>query len=192
MPNQNIIERLVGANTPAQGSNAIPSIVPTGTSAFVPTNQAGTAAVVSVGTTQYASGAATAPSFGVNFDGFAFKLRIAGKVTTGAACNVTVAIQTGSSTTVTAANSVATTAATAVNTTSQNFLLEAVCLWDGVSQVINGYQVGQIANTAVTYGALTHAVSVTTQAGLVFVPVLTFSATTGATMTITEFVAETV
>lgn len=193
MPNANIIDRLVGANSPAQGVNAIPSIVPTGTSAFVVTNQAGSAAVLNVGTTQYLSGATTAPSFGVNFDGFPFKLRIVGKVTTGATANVTVAIQQGSTTTVTAGNTVATTGAIAVNTTSANFYLECVCVWDIVTAKLGGViNASQVNNSLVDVGALTNAVAVTAQSSLTFVPVLTFSATTGATLTITEFVAETV
>lgn len=188
MPNANTIERLQGGT--GQGVYVIPSIVPTTTSAFVALNQPGTAAALSVGTTQYLSGASTAPSFGVNFDGFPFKLRIAGKVTTGASCNLTVAFQVGSSTTV--GTAIATTGAKAVNTTSANFCLEAMIVWDSVAQVIQGWQVGQVNNSLVSVAALSSAASITTQANLVFAPVLTFSATTGATLTITEFVAETV
>src|SRR5882762_5312436 len=114
MPNVDNIERLLGGPATSQGINAIPAIVPTVTSAFVVLNQAATAAVLSVGTTQYLSGAATAPSFAVNFDGLPFKVRINGKVTTGASCNVTVAIQQGNSTTVTSGNTIATTGAIAV------------------------------------------------------------------------------
>lgn len=195
MPNVNVIDRLVGANSPAQGSAAIPSYVPTATSATVLTNQLASAAVLSVGGTQFLSGASTAPSFASNFDGSPFKLRINGKITTGASCNVTVAIQVGSSTTVTSGNNVATTGAIAVNTTSANFQLECVCLWDSVGQKVQGVINPSWVNaTAVAASVLTNsnAVAVTSQAGLTFVPVVTFSATTGATMTISEFVAETV
>jgi len=191
MPNINVFSRLVGANSPAQGVNAIPSYVPTGTSATVITNQAGGAAVVTVGGS--VSGATTAPSFGAGFDGYPFKLRIVGKVTTGASCNVTVAIQQGNSTTVTAGNTIATTSARAVNTTSATFFLEAICMWDNVKQTVTGLQYGFINNVAdPTIAIVSNAVSVTTQSSLQFVPVITFSATTGATMTITEFVAEAV
>lgn len=192
MPNSNNIERLLGSNSPAQGVNAIPSYVPTTTSATVLTNQAGAAASLSVSGPQYLSGAAAAPSFGAGYDGFTFKLRISGKVTTGAACNVTVAIMQGATTTYTAGNVVATTAATAVNSSSNNFTLEATCLWDVVSTKLNGYQTGQIANTLVTVAALTNSLALTTQTSLQFVPVLTVSATTGVTVSITEFTAETV
>jgi hypothetical protein len=163
------------------------------TSAFVVLNQPAAAAVLSVGTTQYLSGAATAPSFAENFDGFAFKLRINGKVTTGASCNVTVAIQQGNSTTVTSGNTVATTGALAVNTTSANFQLECTCIWDSVTQKIQGIINESWVNaTAVATAVVTNQVAVTAQSSLTFVPVVTFSATTGATMTISEFVAETV
>lgn len=192
MPNINLIERLMGSNSPAQGVNAIPSFVPTTTSAAVVLNQPGNAAVLAVSTTQYISGAAAAPSFGAAYDGFAFKLRLVGKVTTGASCNITVAIQQGNNTTVTSGNNVAASSAVAVNTTSANFLLEATCLWDSVSQKISGYQTGAVNNSLVTVAALTNAVSITTQANLTFVPVITASATTGCTIAITEFVAETV
>ncbi len=196
MPSINIIERLVGANSPAQGVNAIPSIVPTGTSAFVVTNQAATAAVLSVGGAQYASGASTAPSFGVNFDGFAFKLRICGKATTGGATNLTVAIQLGSTTTVTSGNTVATTGALALPSSgSATFQLECVCLWDSVGQKVQGAILPSswVHATAVSTAVLTNAnaVAAATQSLLQFVPVLTFSATTGVTLTISEFVAET-
>lgn len=192
MPNANTIERLMGAPTPAQGTLVIASYVPSGTSATVLTNQSGSAAVLSVGGTQMLSGATTAPSYAVNFDGFPFKLRIAGKVTTGASCNVTVAVQQGNSTTVTSGNTVMTTGAVAVNTASATFCLEGTFTWDNVAQKIMGFFTGQINNSLVSLAAATNAVSVTAQSSLQFVPVITFSATTGATMTISEFVAEAV
>lgn len=195
MPNANTIERLQGGPSSSQGPYAIPAIVPTVTSAFVVLNQPGAAAVLSVGTTQYLSGAAAAPSFAINFDGFPFKLRINGKITTGASCNVTVALQQGNSTTVTSGNNIATTGALAVNTTSANFQLECVVIWDSVAQKLQGAILPSswVNATAVATAVLTNAnaVAVTAQSSLTFVPVVTFSATTGATMTISEFVAET-
>jgi hypothetical protein len=194
MPNINIIQRLVGANTPAVGANAIPSIVPTVTSAFIVTNQQGNAAALTVGSGAYASGASTAPSFATNFDGLPFRLRINGKITTGASMNLTVAFMVGNTTTYTSGNVVATTGALAANSTSANFQLECVCLWDSVGQKVQGAILPSswVNATAVSTAVLTNsnAVAVTTQAGLVFVPVLTCSATTGVTITISEFVAE--
>lgn len=196
MPNVNTIERLVGANSPAQGSNTIPAFAPTGTSAAVVVNQLGgtNAAVLTVAGAQMLSASTTATTTGVtalNFDGFPFKLRIVGKVTTGASLNVTVAIQQGATTTVTSGNTIATTGAVAVNSTSANFFLEATLLWDGVTGKLNGYFMGQINNSLVDLTLVTNAVAITAQSSLQFVPVVTVSATTGVTMTITEFVAET-
>jgi hypothetical protein len=192
MANANVsIDRLVGCGSPGQGGKVIPAYVPTGTTATVLLNQLGTAAVLNVGGSQLFSASATPPSFGVNYDGFMFKLRIVGKVTTGASCNVTVAIQLGNSTVV-AGTMLATTGALAVNTASANFFLEANCLWDSVSGKIQGLILpSQVNNTAVAAAAL-GAVTASSQSLLQFSPVVTCSAITGVTLTITEFVAETV
>lgn len=194
MPNANNIARLVGGNSPTQGSLVIPSIVPTVTTAFVALNQAGGAAVITPINPSALAAASTAPSFGQNGDGLAFKLRILGKITTGATMNLTVAIQQGNTTTVTAGNTVATTGALAVNTTSVNFKLECECLWDSVSQkvfgTINPSFVG--ANAIVAAALLTNNPTVTSLATLQFVPVITTSATTGVTISISEFVGDTV
>lgn len=191
MPNQNTVGRLAGAPSPAQGSLVIPAFVPSGTSAAVVPCQTSstTAAVLTVGN---AAGQPTgAQTYGSGFDGLTFKLAIAGKVTTKASCNVTVAIQQGNNTTVTSGNTVCTTGAKAVNTASAGFRLEAIVNWDSTSQVLGGWQIGQVNNSLVSAAALTNAVSVTSQANLQFVPVVTFSDTTsGTTMTITEFTAE--
>jgi|SRR5271167_1178987 len=193
MANTNTIARLVGANTPAQGPNAIPSIVPTVTSAFVVLNQQGNAAALTIAQGSLISAATAQPSFGTNFDGFLFKLRLMGKITTGASVNLTVAIMVGNTTTYTAGNLVATTGALAVNTTSGNFLLECDCLWDSIAQKIYGRLNPSFisANTLVSGALLTNNPAVTTQAGLVFVPVLTTSATTGVTISISEFTGST-
>lgn len=191
--NQNVFAKLDGAPSPAQGANVIAAYIPANTSAAVVTNQAGNAAVLTVGQGSYLSGASTAPSYVSNFDGRPFKLRICGKVTTKASCNVTVAIQVGSNTTVTSGNTVATTGAVAVNTANANFCLEAVVVWDNVTQKIGGWLIGSINNSLVSVAALTNAVAVTAQSSLQFVPVITFSDTTSGTqMTISEFAAEAV
>lgn len=194
--NANTFAYLLGAPSPAQGALAIPAYVPVGTSATILTNQLGGAAVLNVGAGQLVSGAAAQPSFAVNFDGTPFRLRINGKITTGASTNLTVAIQVGNSTTVVAGNTIATTGSLAVNTTSANFQLECVCIWDNVSQKLQGAisPMSWVNATAVSAAVLTgsNAVAVTTQAGLTFVPVITVSATTTVTITISEFTAENV
>jgi len=194
MPNQNTIARLVGGGSPIQGVNAIPSVVPSGTSAFIVLNQAGTAAVLQVG--DVGAQPTGAQTYGSGFDGFPFKLRVAWKVTTKASCNVTVAIvaNSTSSTTYTAGNVIATTGAVANNTGSFNGWLEVNCLWDSTYGKITGaYQgeVGASTPAVVAYTTATNAVAITTQAGLLFSLAATFSDTTaGTTMTITEFTAE--
>jgi len=152
-----------------------------------------TAAVLTLAGAGQISSATTAPSYGINFDGLPFKLRLVGKVTTKAACNVTVGIMQGNTTTYTSGNLIATTSARSVGTTSATFFLEAICMWDNVKQTITGLQYGFINNVAdPTIAIISNAVSVTAQSSLFFVPVLTFSdTTTGTTAVITEFVAET-
>lgn len=199
MPNANVIERLVGSNSPAQGSLVIPAYSPTTTSAAVVLNQAGGAAVLTVGAAQMLS--ATSPTTltgttAVNFDGFPFRLRLVGKVTTGTSTNVTIAIQLGASTTVTTANNLVITAATAVNTASVNFCVEVTALWDSATAKVAGMispncWIGT-TNTP-TSAVLSNSVAATAQTSLQFVPVITASATNASTIvTITEFVAETV
>src|SRR5215469_6095536 len=150
MPNQNNIDRLVGANSPAQGSFVIPVYTPSTTNASVVLNQAGGAAVLSVGQSQMLSASTTASLTAVtavNFDGFAFKVRLVGKITTGSSTNITVAIQLGNSTTTSSSLNVAASGAIAVNSTSANFIAEATCVWDGISQKVNSFHTGQNNNT---------------------------------------------
>ena len=169
--------------SPGQGIYAIPLYKPSGTSATIVTNQLGNAAVISLN-----NGQATSANYGSGWDGGRFKVSIWGKVTTKASCNVTVAIACQTSTTYASGNLIATTGAIAVNTTSQNFFLEADCIWDSVTAAINGLLKGQVANTAVSQAALTNAVAVTGVTGLNFCPAVTFSdATAGTQMSITGF-----
>lgn len=190
MPNANTVERLVGAASPAQGTLVIPSISPSGTSAFIPTNQSGSAATLSVGNAAMLAAPATG---GINFDGLAFKLRLVGKATTTQSCNITAAIQLGSSTTVTSGNTIATTGAKALNTASGNFMLEATVVWDSTSTKISGFQTGVGADQSlISLAALTNNVTTGSLATLQFVPVLTASATAGTVISINEFTAEVV
>ena len=195
MPNANTFSRCQGANSPAQGVNAIPAFAPSGTSAAIVLNQAGTAATVTVGQGSYISGQTTSAVTGmntINFDGVPFKVRVAGKVTTGASANITCAICLGSSTTYASGNVVATTGAVAVNTTSGTWWLEATMTWDSQLQKVQGLQWGAIANSAVSTAALTNSVAATTQSALVFSLAMTTSATTGCVITITDFCADVV
>jgi hypothetical protein len=194
MANANTISRLLGGNAPAQGTLAIPSVVPTGTSAFVVLNQAGGAATCQIGDSN--AQPTGAQSYGSGFDGFLFKVRVAWKVTTKAANNVTVAIAlaAATATTYTAGNIVATTGATSNGTISGNGFLEYVGMWDSTSLALSGSYSGFKGATTPAIIAptiQTNNLSPANQAALVFVIAATFSdTTTGTTMTITEFSAE--
>lgn len=194
MPNANTFGRLVGAASPAQGSLAIPQVAPTVTSAFVPTNQLGNAAVLAVNS----SGPAAPTTGGVGVDGYGFKLRLIGKATTTQSVNITAAIQLAlsPSTTVSSNFTLATTGALALNTASGNFNLVAECLWDSVSTKISGFQTGTgVDQSLITLAALTNTSNHLTASGLSslqFVPVLTASATAGTVISIDEFSIEAV
>jgi hypothetical protein len=195
--NANTIVRVDGANSPAQGPNVIPAYAPTTTSAAVVLNQQGNPAILTVATGALISGPTAATTTGVvgaNFDGHPFKVRLVGKITTGASCNVTTAIQLvlSPATTISSSNNIATQTSIAVNTTSANFFLEATVLWDNITQKVQGYQTGHINNSLLAVAALSNAASVTTQGALQFIPILTVSNTTSCTISITEFMAETV
>jgi hypothetical protein len=196
MPNANTIYRLMGGGSPAQGSLAIPSFVPSGTSAAIVPCQTSstTAAWLPLGdSTAQPTGAQT---YGSGFDGFCFKVRVAWKVTTKAANNVTIAIMYASSatTTYTAGNVVATTGATSNGTISGNGFLEYVGQWDSTSLALSGYYSGFKGATTPAIVAptiQTNNLAPATQASLGFEIAATFSDTTaGTTLTITEFTAE--
>lgn len=194
MSNTNTIERLVGGNSPIQGTNAIPSVVPTGTSAFIVLNQLGNAAFLNLG--NVGSQPTGAQTYGSGFDGFPFRLRVAWKVTTKASCNLTIAVVQANTatTTYTAGNVIMTTGAVANNTGSFNGFIEGTFLWDSTQQKISGYYMGNVGATTpaiIDLTTATNAVSVTAQSSLNFQIAATFSdTTTGTTLTITEFTAE--
>ena len=196
MPNANTITRLIGAPSPAQGKMAIPPSVPASGSAYIVTDQTGSAALLQIGDSNaQPTGAQT---YGSGFDGFPFKIRVAWKVTTKAACNVTVAVAVAAATatTYTVGNIVMTTGAVSNGTGNFNGFLEGQFLWDSTGQKMGGAYWGNLGATSpaiVDLTTCTNAVSVTTQAGLNFVIALTLSdQTAGTTVTITEFCAEAV
>jgi hypothetical protein len=190
MSNANSVDVLRGAGSPAQGKKAIPAFLPgSTTSALIVTDQTGGAATANtVNSSVLSQTAATAG--GTNMDGFAFKVRLVGRVTTTGTTNITVAIQQGNTTTPTAGNIIATSAATAVNTASANFNVEATCLWDSTTTKLNGYQIGAFNNTLIAAAALTNQVTVTSQTALQFVPSVTSSGASTATFFISEFVID--
>ncbi len=141
-----------------------------------------------------------------DFDGHAFKVRVAGKVFTGAASTLTASLYQVPAATI-AAGTVSTLAndqsiiagsASASITGAANFLVEATLIWDSVSQSLNGFitaysvagaNVGTIA-TATTARTVPYTVAGGVN-GLSFIPAFAFSAGNAAnTVTVTEFVID--
>src|SRR6266567_2089239 len=151
MPNANVIQRFVGANTPAQGANVIPSITLVTTTEQLFAAQAGGTAIIAPFPPAQFVGATTAPSFGSGFDGFPFKVRAAFKCTTGGTSTVIMSMycnQVG--TTITSGNKVATVTSQSLVTLSASGFLEYTCIWDSVSLKLNGIQSGAFGTTAVS------------------------------------------
>lgn len=138
-------------------------------------------------------------------DGHPFKVRIVGKVFTGAAATLATTLYQVPAATI-AAGTVSTLAgnqslialtSTAI-TGSANFIVEIEFLWDSVSQSLGGFVTTAFANSALigTLGAATTARTVpfTTAAGvngLNFLPTFTLSVANAAnTVTVTEFVID--
>lgn len=195
MPNANVISRFVGANTPAQGGNCIPSLAFTTNTEALFLAQTGGAAIIYPQPVSQLLGATTAPSFGIGFDGFAFKVRASFKVTTGGTSTAIISMycnQVG--TTITSGNKVATITSQSLTTLSASGFLEYYCIWDSLSLKLNGIQSGTFGTTAVSAIAGT-----TTNIAIPALTNLNFSLTgnmgTGSitsTMAITEFVIEAV
>lgn len=197
MPNANVIARLMGADSPAQGKTAIPSFTQgTPTTAQIVTDQtAGGAFLIASTAAAGASQFSATKAGGINFDGMPFRIRVVGRVTTTGSTNITVAIMQASSatTTYTSGNVIATTQARAVNTASANFLLEATCMWDSTSTKLNGIQHDWNGTTPTidAEAVLTNQLAITTQSSLGFEIAVTSSTASTATFYFSEFVIET-
>lgn len=195
MPNANVIARMVGNNSPAQGTLAVPSItLVTNTEQLFAVQTGGTAILAPFPPAQF-TGATTAPSFGSGFDGFPFKVRAAFKATTGGTSTVIINMycnQVG--TTITSGNKIASITSQSLVTLPASGFLEATVIWDSVSLKLNGIQSGTFGTTAVSATALT-----TTNVSIPALSNLNFSLTatngssvTGTIVALTEFVIETV
>lgn len=121
-------------------------------------------------------------------DGHPFKVRISGKVFTGASSTFIPAIYLGTASTV--GSSVASVTGTAFAGAS-NFTLEATLIWDSVSGKLNGYALASIngANSAIATTSVQS--GITSATALSFVPQFTFGTANAAnTVTVTEFVID--
>jgi len=196
MPNANVISRMVGANTPAQGGLVIPSLAFTTNTEALFTVQSGGAAILYPQPTGQVLGATAAPSFGSGFDGFPFKVRAAFKVTTGGTSTVIISIYANQvGTTITSGNKVATITSQSLATASTSGWLEARLIWDSIGLKLSGGQQGAFGTTVVTgNAALTNtAISIPALSNLNFS--ITGNMGTGSitsTMAVTEFVIEAV
>jgi hypothetical protein len=201
MPNSNLISRYVGAGSPAQGTNIIPSLSFTTNTEALFTNQAGGVAVIYPQPVGQVLGATTAPSYGSGFDGFAFKVRAVFKLTvTATSTTGIISIYANQvSTTITSGNKVATVTSQSLSggttTAYTSGFLEAYCIWDSLGLTLSGLQTGVFGSgSAVSSVALTNtAISIPALTNLNFS--LTGNTGTGskaAQFAITEFAVETV
>lgn len=195
MPNANVISRFVGAGSPAQGVNVIPSITLVTTTEQLFAAQQGGTAILFPQPAGQVLGATVAPSFGSGFDGFAFKVRAQFKCTTGGTSTVIINMycnQVG--TTITAGNKIASITSQSLVTASACGYLEYYGMWDSVSKVLNGTQLGAFGTSVVSsvVGSSTN-VSIPALSNLNFSLTATNgSSVTGTIVAVTEFVVETV
>lgn len=196
MPNSNNISRFVGGNTPAQGTNAIPSITLVTTTEQLFAAQVGGTAILYPQPTGQILAATAAPSFGVGFDGLPFKVRAAFKCTTGGTSTVVFSIYANQvGTTITSGNKVATITSQSLVTASASGWLEATLIWDSIGKVLSGGQQGSFGTTVVTgNAALTNtAISIAALSNLNFSCTATNgSSVTGTIVAVTEFCIDTV
>lgn len=163
-----LVDRLVGANSPAQGTKAVNSLTLASNTETLFLNAAGgTAQLLPVPGGQL-PGATTAPSFGSGLDGWKAIVRVAFKVTTGGTSTAIMAIYQGA--TITSGNKLATITSQSLVTASASGVLEAHLIWDSVAQVWSGWQQGTFGTaTPLASTALSNtAVSVTSMANLAF------------------------
>lgn len=196
MPNANVIARFMGANTPAQGPNAVPSITLVATTEQLFAVQSGGTAILSPFPPGQLLGATAAPSFLSGFDGAVLKVRAAFKATTGGTSTVIINMycnQVG--TTITSGNKIASVTSNSLATAAAGGFLEAVVFWDSLGLKLVGYQSGIFGSgTLVAGAALTNAaVAIPALANLNFSLTATNgSSVTGTVVALTEFVVEAV
>jgi hypothetical protein len=196
MPNANVIQRFVGANSPAQGANVIPSITLVTTTEQLFAVQSGGTAIIAPFPPGQLLGATAAPSFASGYDGFPFKVRAAFKTTTAGTSTIIFNIYANQvGTTITAGNKVATITSQSLVTASTSGWLEAYLIWDSIGKTLSGGQQGGFGTTVVTgNAALTNtAISIPALSNLNFAASATNgSSVVGNIVTLTEFVVETV
>jgi|SRR5215831_9478664 len=184
MPNANTVDRIVGANSPAQGTKVVPTITLVTTTEKLFLDQTGATAVVSFLPS-------AAPTTGAPQDLFAFIVRATFKTTTGGTATSIINIYVGN--TIVAGNKLGSVTSQSLATASASGFLEIHCIWDSTTKVLSGYQEAAygtstpIANTALANTAI----SVTSTSALQFcITATNGSSVTGTTVTLGEFCVE--
>lgn len=183
MPNANTIDRIVGANSPAQGTKAAPTITLVTTTEQLVKDQTGATAVVYFMPT-------AAPATGGPQDVFEFLVRATFKTTTGGSSTSVVNIYVGN--TIVAGNKVGSVTSASLSTASGSGFLECHLIWDSVSGKLSGQQYGGYAGgTAVTGNLSNTTIAVANAQALQFcISATNGSSVTGTTFTLGEFVVE--
>lgn len=144
---------------------------------------------------------------GSELDGHPFKVRVAGKIFTGAASTFTTIlyqvpasiIAAGTVSTLANDNSFVSSGVSASVTGAANFILEAEAIWDSTTQKLTGFITTSFVSNAITANVLGSAgtsvavayASATGVNGLNFIPSFTFATANAAnTVTVTEFVID--
>lgn len=185
MANANVIDRVQGAPSPAQGTKAAPPITLLTTVEKLVIDATGATAVVS-------AQPVAAPTL-TNFEGIPFKVRGAFKVLTGGTSTCVVNIYLG--TTVVSGNKLGSVTSQSLVTLPSSGFLELYLIWDSVTGKISGLQAGQFGTgSAVIYAALTNtAVAAAAISNLQFcISATNGSSVTGTIFTLTELCLETV
>lgn len=196
MPSPLNISRLQGANTPAQGANAIPSLTLTTNTETLFTNQTGGVAIVTPQPVGQVLGATTAPSFGSGFDGLPIRVRAAFKASNSIASSTAIIALYANqvSTTITAGNQIGTiTSQSLSGTGAASGFIEANLIWDSLGQILTGTYHAAFGTSSQIEVALAHtSISVAALSNLNF----SLTANCGTTaksiiFSITEFVVDT-
>jgi hypothetical protein len=188
MANLKTLRRLLGTRSDVQGGIlwTIAPVIPSTTSPTIALDLDGQPATLPLADERFG----LPRGFMLGFDDMAFTLRTFGKVSTSATANVEIAIAWGSTGTFDPNSVIATTGARALNSSSSNFLVEATCLWDSDSQILQGTQYSFLG--AQLYGptALTNDLTVSSETDLKFQTVVSTSSAGNAIFSISEFVAD--
>lgn len=143
-------------------------------------------------TTQNSSGTATSTGF-VNdlYDGHAFRVRVVGVATVGASSTFSVLLYNGSSSTTTSDTLVALSSSyTITQASSINFSFTTDMLWDSTTQKLNGAFGSNVNNTVTAPAAITSVTSLSVT-NLQFCAGVIFGTSNAAnTVTIKEFLLE--